>query len=208
MNFKTHWGGKKNPWSRIIWNWILFYVRFWNAKVDLSNSSAEWFAMQCFSADFTPGCACLYLPLRRRSLGSGQLWHACCLPASQHGKKTKLSFLSYGKLRTINPRPLSGEENIINTNVSSPFYALYINHPTRAHGFPCSSLHLPCNYWEESRFVYKKLRFAKHCNRTEFRDSLAHPLRGERTERSHVRAWEEACWGSHATSWKRCPGGR
>ncbi|XP_066180314.1 adipogenesis regulatory factor-like [Sylvia atricapilla] len=37
--------------------------------------------------------------------------------------------------------------------------------------FPCSSLHLPSNYWEESCFVYKKLHFAKQCNRTELRDS-------------------------------------
>lgn len=37
--------------------------------------------------------------------------------------------------------------------------------------FPCSSLHLPSNYWEESCFVYKKLPFAKQCNRTELRDS-------------------------------------
>lgn len=118
--------------------------------------------------------------------------HTCCLPTPQHGK-TKLSFLGRGKLLPINPRPLSGEENIINTNVSSPFYASYINHPTRAHGFPSSSLRLPCNYWEESCFVYKKLHFAKHCNRTQFRDSLTHPLRGERTQRSHVWDWEEAC---------------
>lgn len=41
---------------------------------------------------------------------------------------------------------------------------------------PCSSLHLPCNYWEESCFVYKKLHFAAHCNRAELRDSLTHPL--------------------------------
>lgn len=37
--------------------------------------------------------------------------------------------------------------------------------------FPCCSLYLPSNYWEESCFVYKKLHFAKQCNRTELRDS-------------------------------------
>lgn len=57
---------------------------------------------------------------------------------------------------------------------------------------PGSSLHLPSNYWEESCFVYKKLHFAKQCNRTELRDSLAHLIQGGRTERSHVRHWEEA----------------
>ncbi|TRZ15978.1 hypothetical protein HGM15179_011138 [Zosterops borbonicus] len=35
----------------------------------------------------------------------------------------------------------------------------------------CPSLYLPSNYWEESCFVYKKLHFAKQCNRTELRDS-------------------------------------
>ncbi|XP_055577255.1 uncharacterized protein LOC129736879 [Falco cherrug] len=45
--------------------------------------------------------------------------------------------------------------------------------------FPCSSLHLPCNCWEESCFVYKKPHFAKRWNRTELRESLTHPLRGE-----------------------------
>lgn len=58
--------------------------------------------------------------------------------------------------------------------------------------FPCFSLHLPSNYWEESCFVYKKLHFAKQCNRTKLRDSLACLIRGERTEHSHVRDWEEA----------------
>lgn len=117
-------------WARIIWNWILFYVRFWNDRADLSNSSAECFAMQCFSARFTMDCASLHLPLRHWSLWSGHLWHAHCLPTPRYGK-TKLSFLGYGKLLPTSPRPLSGEENITNINVSSPFYAWYINHPNK-----------------------------------------------------------------------------
>ncbi|XP_062436642.1 adipogenesis regulatory factor-like [Rhea pennata] len=35
--------------------------------------------------------------------------------------------------------------------------------------FHCSRLHLPCNSWEEFSFLYKKLHFGEHRNRTKFR---------------------------------------